>query len=208
MIHLESCLDTLKRDVKYDYVLTSPPDYAELGIPAHTNEWEDFLHSWVSLLNPTNNLVTICTTDRKGDGRIYPKHIKVINVFEKNDWFLRKTNIWVKSYKVNMFRMNYMHILTFAKKPFKLKNPHMVDVILDEKSTIVDGFKFGMSMLVVKMMIDNHTKENDIVYDPFMGSGTTAIAAKELNREYLGSEISQEYYDISKKRIETNLTLL
>ena len=41
-----------------------------------------------------------------------------------------------------------------------------------------------------------------------MGSGTTAIAAKELNREYLGSEISQEYYDISKKRIETNLTLL
>jgi len=104
--------------------------------------------------------------------------------------------------------MNYMHILTFAKKPFKLKNPHMVDVILDEKSTIVDGFKFGMSMLVVKMMIDNHTKENDIVYDPFMGSGTTAIAAKELNREYLGSEISQEYYDISKKRIETNLTLL
>lgn len=208
MIHLESCLDTLKRDVKYNYVLTSPPDYAELGIPAHTNEWEDFLHSWVSLLNPTNNLVTICTTDRKGDGRIYPKHIKVINVFEKNDWFLRKTNIWVKSYKVNMFRMNYMHILTFAKKPFKLKNPHMVDVILDEKSTIVDGFKFGMSMLVVKMMIDNHTKENDIVYDPFMGSGTTAIAAKELNREYLGSEISQEYYDISKKRIETNLTLL
>ena len=208
MIHLESCLDTLKRDVKYNYVLTSPPDYAELGIPAHTNEWEDFLHSWVSLLNPTNNLVTICTTDRKGDGRIYPKHIKVINVFEKNDWFLRKTNIWVKSYKVNMFRMNYMHILTFAKKPFKLKNPHMVDVILDEKSTIVEGFKFGMSMLVVKMMIENHTKENDIVYDPFMGSGTTAIAAKELNREYLGSEISQEYYDISKKRIETNLTLL
>ena len=36
MIHLESCLDTLKRDVKYNYVLTSPPDYAELGIPAHT----------------------------------------------------------------------------------------------------------------------------------------------------------------------------
>ena len=138
MIHLESCIDTLKRDVKYDYVLTSPPDYAELGIPAHTNEWEEFLDSWVSLLKPTNNLVTICTTDRKGDGRIYPKHIKVINVFEKNGWFLRKTNIWVKSYKVNMFRMNYMHILTFAKKPFKLKNPHMVDVILDEKSTIVD----------------------------------------------------------------------
>ena len=207
MIHLESCIETLKRDVKYNYVLTSPPDYAELGIPAHTNEWEDFLHSWVSLLNPTNNLVTICTTDRKGDGRIYPKHIKVIDVFENNGWFLRKTNVWVKSYKVNMFRMNYMHILTFARKPFKVKNPHMVDVILDEKSTIVDGFKFGMSMLVVKMMIENYTNENDIVYDPFMGSGTTAIAALEVGRNYLGSEINEEYYNICKKRIESDLTL-
>ena len=207
MIHLESCIETLKRDVKYNYVLTSPPDYAELGIPAHTNEWEDFLHSWVSLLNPTNNLVTICTTDRKGDGRIYPKHIKVIDVFENNGWFLRKTNIWVKSYKVNMFRMNYMHILTFARKPFKVKNPHMVDVILDEKSTIVDGFKFGMSMLVVKMMIENYTNENDIVYDPFMGSGTTAIAALEVGRNYLGNEINEEYYNICKKRIESDLTL-
>ena len=208
MIHLESCIETLKRDVKYNYVLTSPPDYAELGIPAHTNEWEDFLHSWVSLLNPTNNLVTICTTDRKGDGRIYPKHIKVIDVFENNGWFLRKTNVWVKSYKVNMFRMNYMHILTFARKPFKVKNPHMVDVILDEKSTIVDGFKFGMSMLVVKMMIENYTNENDIVYDPFMGSGTTAIAALEVGRNYLGNEINEEYYNICKKRIESDLTLL
>lgn len=207
MIHLESCIDTLKRDVKYDYVLTSPPDYAELGIPAHTNEWEEFLDSWVSLLKPTNNLVTICTTDRKGDGRIYPKHIKVINVFENNGWFLRKTNIWVKSYKVNMFRMNYMHILTFAKKPFKLKNPHMVDVILDEKSTIVNGFKYGMSPLVCRMMIENHTNENDVVYDPFMGSGTTAIAALEVGRNYLGSEINEEYHKLCNNRINSDLTL-
>ena len=207
MIHLESCLETLKRDIKYDYVLTSPPDYAELGIQTHTSEWEDFLDSWVSLLKPTKNLVTVCTTDRKGDGRIYPKHIKVINVFENNGWFLRKTNIWVKSYKVNMFRMNYMHILTFAKKPFKLKNPHMVDVILDEKSTIVDGFKYGMSPLVCRMMIENHTNENDIVYDPFMGSGTTAISALQIKRNYLGSEINEEYYKLSNNRINSDLTL-
>tara|TARA_B100000886_G_scaffold303493_1_gene234190 strand:+ start:56 stop:361 length:306 start_codon:yes stop_codon:yes gene_type:complete len=100
-----------------------------------------------------------------------------------------------------------MHILTFAKKPFKLKNPHMVDVILDEKSTIVDGFKYGMSPLVCRMMIENHTNENDVVYDPFMGSGTTAIAALEVDRNYLGSEINEEYYKLCKKRIESDLTL-
>ena len=121
---------------------------------------------------------------------------------EKNGWFLKKTNIWVKSFKVNMFRMNYMHILTFAKKPFKVKNPHMVDVILDEQSTTVDGFKYGMSPLVCRMMIENHTNENDVVYDPFMGSGTTAISALEVGRNYLGSEINEEYKQIAENRIK------
>ena len=45
------------------------------------------------------------------------------------------------------------------------------------------------------------SNEGDIVYDPFMGSGTTAIAAKKLNRNYIGSEISLEYCDLIKFRI-------
>jgi len=202
MIYNDSCITTLNSDVKYDYVLTSPPDYNELGIDPKTDDWGNFLDSWVQLLKPSNNLVTICTSDRKSDGKIYPKHIKVIDVFEKNGWFLKKTNIWVKSYKVNMFRMNYMNILTFAKKPFKVKNPHMVDVILDEKSPEVNGFKFGMSLLVCKMMIENHTNKGQIVYDPFMGSGTTAVAALECERKYMGSEIDKEVVDLCNERLQ------
>ena len=202
MIYNDSCITTLNSDVKYDYVLTSPPDYNELGIDPKTDDWGNFLDSWVQLLKPTNNLVTICTSDRKSDGKIYPKHIKVIDVFEKNGWFLKKTNIWVKSYKVNMFRMNYMNILTFAKKPFKVKNPHMVDVILDEKSPEVNGFKFGMSLLVCKMMVENHTNKGQIVYDPFMGSGTTAAAAKLCGKNYFGIELSKEYIELAEKRLE------
>ncbi len=45
------------------------------------------------------------------------------------------------------------------------------------------------------------SNEGDIVYDPFMGSGTTAIAAKKLGRNYIGSEISQEYCAIAVGRI-------
>ena len=202
MIYNDSCITTLNSDIKYDYVLTSPPDYNELGIDPKTDDWGNFLDSWVQLLKPSNNLVTICTSDRKSDGKIYPKHIKVIDVFEKNGWFLKKTNIWVKSYKVNMFRMNYMNILTFAKKPFKVKNPHMVDVILDEKSPEVNGFKFGMSLLVCKMMIENHTNKGQIVYDPFMGSGTTAVAALECERKYIGSEIDKEVVDLCNERLQ------
>jgi len=46
------------------------------------------------------------------------------------------------------------------------------------------------------------SSENDLVYDCFMGSGTTAKMAKINNRNYIGSEISKEYYDAAMKRIE------
>ena len=45
------------------------------------------------------------------------------------------------------------------------------------------------------------SKEGDLVYDPFMGSGTTAFVARSLRRNYIGSEISKEYCDIIEKRL-------
>jgi len=48
------------------------------------------------------------------------------------------------------------------------------------------------------------TNKGDLVYDPFMGSGTTAKASLELNRQYIGSEISTEYVELINKRL-TNL---
>ncbi len=45
------------------------------------------------------------------------------------------------------------------------------------------------------------TKENDVVLDQFMGSGTTAIACKNTNRKFIGIEINNDYYKIAQKRI-------
>ncbi len=50
--------------------------------------------------------------------------------------------------------------------------------------------------------IQTWTNENDIVYDPFMGSGTTAKIAKILNRQWLGFEISKDYIDIAEQRLD------
>ena len=54
---------------------------------------------------------------------------------------------------------------------------------------------------LIKRFIRLSSQENDIVLDPFLGSGTTAVAAKDLNRKYIGYEISKEYCQIAKKRI-------
>ena len=46
------------------------------------------------------------------------------------------------------------------------------------------------------------TNKGDIIYDPFMGSGTTAKVAKLYGRHYIGSEISKKYCDIIDKRLK------
>ena len=45
------------------------------------------------------------------------------------------------------------------------------------------------------------SKENDLVFDPFMGSGTTAVVADRLNRRWFGCDIEQKYVDMALERI-------
>lgn len=52
-----------------------------------------------------------------------------------------------------------------------------------------------------KFLIESSTDEGDIVFDPCIGSGTTALASKELNRNYLGCELDVDYYNIALERI-------
>ena len=54
---------------------------------------------------------------------------------------------------------------------------------------------------MVKKHLQHSTNENDIVLDCFMGSGTTAVACKELGRNFIGFEIDENYYKIACDRI-------
>lgn len=56
-------------------------------------------------------------------------------------------------------------------------------------------------LILVKRHLQHTTQENDIVLDCFLGSGTTAVACKELNRQYIGIEIDKEYYKIAEDRL-------
>jgi site-specific DNA-methyltransferase (adenine-specific) len=54
---------------------------------------------------------------------------------------------------------------------------------------------------IIRTLIGNSSREGDVIYDPFMGSGTTAIASIIEKRNYIGSEISVEYFKVLTKRI-------
>lgn len=52
-----------------------------------------------------------------------------------------------------------------------------------------------------KFFIQLSSNKDEIILDPFIGSGTTAVACKQLNRNFIGFEISQEYVDIANNRL-------
>lgn len=56
---------------------------------------------------------------------------------------------------------------------------------------------------LVEKILANFSKEGDCVYDPFLGMGTTAVVAKRMNREYIGSEIVPAYFDAACKAVES-----
>lgn len=55
---------------------------------------------------------------------------------------------------------------------------------------------------ILERIILSSTKEGDLILDPFVGSGTTCVVAKRLNRKYIGIDNNLEYLEIAKKRLE------
>lgn len=59
---------------------------------------------------------------------------------------------------------------------------------------------------LIKRCIIKHSSKGDLVFDGFMGSGTTALAAMDTDRSFLGCEIDPEYFEIAQTRILSNKT--
>ena len=58
---------------------------------------------------------------------------------------------------------------------------------------------------LMKILIENSSQVGDIVLDPFMGVGSTGVACKELNRNFIGIELDSDYFNIAKERIDNTV---
>jgi len=205
-LYIEDCLKTLERGLDYDYVVTSPPDFDELKKNTKDTKfsYSKFLKTFAELLNPKGNFVSICISDRKSQGQVISKHSMVIDVFKSLKYTLHTHKIWVKSINTDMFRMSYQHILTFSrnKQGRKLISDFRPDIFVINQSKW-NNYSYGMPVRIIELLVNNYTDKNSMVYDPFMGSGTTAVACIRNNRQWIGSEISKEYAKESQNRIKS-----
>jgi site-specific DNA-methyltransferase (adenine-specific) len=201
MIYNEDCLDTLNRNLEYDYIITSPPDFDEIGADTkNIQPYIDFLKERFSLFNPKNDVVTIFVSDRKAEGTVIQKHNLISNIMHENGWLLKSQKIWVKKEDtIDMFRHGYTFILTFGRN--NSKHPLLPDVFSEKFVPATPEYTYNFSPSIVKQFIEKYTTKNKIVFDPFMGSGTTAMVCVESNREYIGSEIIESTCKIAENRI-------
>lgn len=206
IIFRDDCRDTIQGfKGKFDYVITSPPDFDELGWDP-MDDWHRWLNFLTEVFNPlSDTTITIVVTDRKYKGMILEKHSAIIDLFVKDlDMNVISHKIWVKSFKQNLYRLNYSHMITFRKHGVKGVNHHNSDYEVDVYNIPNEkfmGYPYAFPLLLPTIMIRNFTEPDQLVYDPFLGSGTTVMAALEQGRRYIGSEINQEYVDIANERL-------
>jgi len=209
VLYNEDCLDTLDRGLQYHYVITSPPDFDEIGENPDESraKWERLMYDTFSKLNPINNVVTIILRDRKSGGKVIKKHNFIIDTMEELHWIHKSQKIWVRSKLANLYRFNYSFILTF-KKPGKqfsrpgfsdMSIPDVIETEVKAYKAYVDNFPTGL----LSQFIDVYTNPGEMIFDPFMGSGSTAEACIHAHRNWAGAEIVTDVYDLAVNRLST-----
>lgn len=107
----------------------------------------------------------------------------------------------------NTYLNDIDYILFIREAGVKINGTYHDKIKLRSKNTNKeDKKKYGHPtpkyVCLVEQYVKNSTNEKGTVLDPFMGSGTTGVACKRLNRNFIGVELDENYFNIAKKRIE------
>ena len=92
--------------------------------------------------------------------------------------------------------------IIFFHKGRKLINGKRDPNVLEFKKTRNELHPTQKPVDMTEYMIGKFSDEGDVILDPFMGSGTTGVACKNLNRRFIGMELDEDYFNIAKERIE------
>jgi len=112
-----------------------------------------------------------------------------------------------RSELILVFEKDYPISRQFRSATFKRGTLDDVWEIKRERKKGVDNHGATFPEQLIFTILDNFSKEGDVVYDPFLGTGTTAVVAKKMGRQFIGSELGEEYFNISKQQIKNTKSL-
>lgn len=218
--------DLIKKipDNSVDFILTDPPynlaqhSTGNIPLPGRTamnNDlapWdliefkpEEWIDDFLRILKPTGNLFIFTSynqigkwydlLDHKFDATnfmVWHKTNPAPKVFKAG--FLNSCELiytcWNKGHTWNFISQAEMHNFvesSICMRPERLQDPK---------------HPTQKPVAVLKKLITIASNENDVIFDPFMGVGSTGVAALELNRKFIGFEISPDYFKAAKLRLK------
>ena len=220
------CMDVLKQlpDGSIDLILCDPPyNLAKYSTGNMKFDWRseinndvakwdlkelspaDFIDEFKRVLSPTGNIFIFTSYNLIGKWHevfdseydtfqfmVWHKTNPVPNIRKSS--FLNSCELivcmWNKGHTWNFSKQNEMH--NFIESPICMGSERLKD----------PKHPTQKPLSVLKHIIKIASNENDLVLDMFMGVGSTGVAARELNRRFLGVEINDEYFHACEKRIE------
>jgi len=163
-----------------------------------------YLKEVIRVLNKGGNLIIFNDWENMGDISKELKRLK-ITVKSLNHW--QKTNPQPAEWKRRFVggREYFLWAVKKGKYSFNVEKLHkgVFEMGLTKQSEKREGFHPNQKPVnLMKQLINILSEEEQLILDPFMGSGTTGVACKNLNRKFIGIELDEKYFKIAKKRIE------
>lgn len=221
------CLEKMKSipDGSVDLIITSPPYnlshksrncggcLIKYNTYSDDMSYEDYIEWQIEVLNE-------CFRVLKDEGVLYYNHkerhirgyyFNPLHILEKTKFKILQTIIWNR-YSGTTFNIgryvNCYETITVAYKSsnyMRINKEYEKDFDIwtfspERRPLQVASFPVELPRRIIRAY---DYKEDLTVLDPFMGSGTTGVACKELGRNFIGIEIDKEYFEVAKNRIES-----
>jgi site-specific DNA-methyltransferase (adenine-specific) len=218
-------IDELIRDkVTVNHIITDPPynisqdnNFTTMKNPRAGIDFGNWdrgkfdLYSWigkyVQILDKNGSMIIFCS---------YRFISFIIEQLENEDMEVKDVLVWQKSNPMpRNINRRYVQDMEFAVWAVKKKAKWIFNKPEDEPylramfqtSTVSGKEKVGhptqKSLKLMEKVVQIHTNPGDIILDPFMGSGSTGVAAIKNDRAFIGIEYEKKYFEMAEKRLQS-----
>ena len=222
------CLEVMKDipDKSIDLVVTSPP-YNKASANrkcGKTDSWQQANIDYGDFKDNLpeqeyqkwqQNIIRECLRILKNDGSIFYNHkYRIVNhrIISPEEWLkdfiIRQVIIWNRKSSPVLEPIRFMPtieqiywITKEQKTPYFTKQGFQYKDVWEINPERGNNHPAPYPITIPARCIKSACPENGLIFDPFLGSGTTAVAAKQLNRNFIGIEISEKYCEIARQRL-------
>ncbi len=210
-LHHGDCLDVMdemiKKGVKVDLIMTDPP----YGMSYQSNSRTD-THKKIAgddNLDWLPDFAEKCSLLVKDDTAHYVfcswHKIDVFKQEFQKYFTIKNILVWDKGQNgmgdLQADFGNSVEFILFLQKGRRLMNGKREPNVLKYQRTLNNLHPTEKPVALIEYLIGKFSDPGQLVFDPFMGSGTTGVACKHIDRSFIGAELEEGYFKTAKKRI-------